>query len=47
MKAAEDYGPALERDTGEIEEKMHGRAQRFGKKGKRHSKRRGRRKGRR
>jgi hypothetical protein len=45
MKAAEDYGPALEKGGEDHEEKIHGR--KFGRKGKRGSKRRGRRKGRR
>jgi hypothetical protein len=45
MKAAEDFGPALESGGEEHEHKMHGR--KFGKKGKRGGKRKGRRKGRR
>jgi hypothetical protein len=46
MKAAENYGPALEQDGEQIEARIH-KGRKFGKKSKRSGKRRGRRKGRR
>ena len=44
MKAAEDFGPALEQGGEDVESRIH-KGRKFGKKHKRGGKRRGRRKG--